>query len=85
MSATFRGCSLRRLQGAHHPDHGLASSLSRAPPAGRLALRREPCLTSSRVPRQGSSPASFRRETASSRQSVRMGLSCMAGNCHVRF
>src|SRR6202020_2496854 len=54
------GYSLRRLQGAHHPDHGLASSLSRAPRAGRLALRREPWLTSSRVPRQGSSPASFR-------------------------
>jgi hypothetical protein len=35
MSATFRGT---------HPDHGLASSLSRPPRAGRLAQRREPCL-----------------------------------------
>jgi hypothetical protein len=63
----------------------LASSLSRPPRAGRLAQRREPCLTSSRVPRQGSSPASFRLETASPRKRRSKGLSRMTGNCHVRF
>ena len=96
MSATFRRtrtlrflwnvqAGLRRLQGAHHPDYGLASSLSRPPRAGRLTQRREACLTSSRVLRQGSSPASFRLGTASPRNRRSKGLSRMTGHCHVRF
>jgi len=46
---------------------------------------REPGFTSSRVPRQGSSPASFRLETASPWKRRSKGLSRMTGNCHVRF
>jgi hypothetical protein len=73
------------MQGANHTDHGLAASLLRPPCAGRFNKCGKPRLTSSRVPRQGSSPASFHLETASPAKRRSKGLSCVQGNLHAQF
>src|SRR5713226_233838 len=56
---------LPRVQYQDHPDHGLAHSLLRSSSDGWFHECRKPRSASSRVPRQGSPPTSFRIETAS--------------------
>src|SRR5580693_5328892 len=71
---------LSRVQHQDHPDHGLAPSSSRPPCIGWFHECRKPRLAPSRVPRQGSSPTSFRTETASPRKRRSKGLSRMKEN-----
>src|SRR5580700_4361824 len=70
---------------SEHSEHGMARSLLRSTCIGWFERCRELRFTSPRVPGQGSSPAYFRLEAASSLKRRSQGLSCVIGNFHAQF
>ena len=76
---------LPRVQHQDHSDHGLAHSLLRPSCERWFHECRKPRPASSRVPRQGSPPTSFRIEAASPLKRRSKGLSCVRGNLHAQF